>query len=69
MIIDKLVAKIPWILEAYRQSRVVQAPFAIVPPPKSRLVSKASLVPKDGDMISGQFAKPPVENIVIFGNG
>jgi hypothetical protein len=69
MIIDKLAAESPWIQQVCRRSRIVQAPFAIFPPHESRLTSKASLVPKDGDVISGQFAKPPCENVVIFGNG
>ena len=36
---------------------------------ESQLTVKTALVPRDGDTISGQFAKPICDNIVIFGNG
>lgn len=69
MIIDKLAARSAWVQRFCEQSRAVQAPFAMFPPRESRLAVKTSLVPRDGDMISGQFAKPRFDNMVVFGNG
>lgn len=69
MIIDKLAARSDWVRAFCDNSRVVQAPFAMFPPHESQLAVKTSLVPRDGDMISGQFAKPRWDNMVLFGNG
>ena len=69
MVIDKLAARSPWVKDFCDQSRVIQAPFAIFPPHESQLAVKQSLVPRDGEMISGQFAKPLCDNMVVFGNG
>ena len=69
MIIDKLAAESEWIRNFCNRSRVVQAPFAVFPPQESNLAVKTSLVPRDGRMISGRFAKPPFDSIVVFGNG
>lgn len=69
MVIDKLAAKSDWVRRFCDESRVIQAPFAIFPPHESRLAVKTSLVPRDGDTISGQFAKPLTDSMVIFGNG
>ncbi len=69
MVIDKLVARSKWVRGFCDQSRVIQAPFAIFPPHESQLSVKTSLVPLDGETISGQFAKPLCDNMVVFGNG
>ena len=69
MVIDKLAARADWVRDFCNQSRVIQAPFAIFPPHESQLAVKTSLVPRDGEMISGQFAKPICDNMVVFGNG
>ena len=69
MIIDKLAAQSPWVRDFCRKAKVIQAPFAVFPPHESKLQVKTSLVPRDGEMISGQFAKPPFSSIVVFGNG
>lgn len=69
MIIDRLAARSDWVREFCERSRVVQAPFAIFPPQESNLPIKTSLVPRDGEMISGHFAKPSFESMVVFGNG
>lgn len=69
MVIDKLAAKSRWVREFCDQSRIVQAPFAVFPPHESQLPVKTALVPRDGDTISGQFAKPTHDNMVLFGNG
>ena len=69
MIIDRLAAESEWIRNFCNRSRVVQAPFAVFPPRESNLAVKTSLVPRDGRMICGRFAKPPFDSIVVFGNG
>lgn len=69
MIIDRLAARSDWVRAFCDDSRIIQAPFALFPPHESQLPSKTSLVPRDGDMISGQFAKPFCDNMVVFGNG
>ncbi len=69
MIVDKLAEKSPWIRDFCNRSHLIQAPFAVSPPRESKLDSKTALVPKQGKMISGQFAKPPYNHTVIFGNG
>ena len=69
MIIDWLAARSEWVRNFCDRSRVIQAPFALFPPHESNLATKRSLVPRDGDMISGQFAKPLFDNMVVFGNG
>jgi hypothetical protein len=69
MIIDKLAARSDWVRGFCDSARVIQAPFAVFPPHESQLPVKTSLVPRDGDMISGEFAKPICDNMVVFGNG
>ena len=69
MVIDKLAARSRWVRRFCDRARVIQAPFALFPPHESKLASKTSLVPRDGDTISGQFAKPLFEKMVLFGNG
>lgn len=69
MIIDRLATESEWVRKFIDRARVIEAPFALLPPWESRLIGKAALVPRDGDRISGQFAKPPFPNVVIFGNG
>lgn len=39
------------------------------PPQESPLTAKTKFVPRDGDIISGLFAKPIFESTAIFGNG
>lgn len=69
MLVDKLAAKSGWIRGFCRSSRVIQAPFAVFPPQESKLQGKTSLIPRNGGMISGQFAKPPFERTIILGDG
>ena len=69
MIIDRLAATSPWVREFCGKARVIQAPFAILPPHESKLLEKSALVPRDGDKVSGQFAKPLFDRTVVFGNG
>lgn len=69
MIIDRLAAQSSWVRDFCNRAKILQAPFAIFPPHESSLSAKRVLVPRDGQMISGQFAKPPFEAAVIFGNG
>ena len=69
MIIDRLAKESEWVRGFCDRSHVIQAPFAIFPPQESNLPVKTALVPRNGDMISGQFAKPLFESTVIFGNG
>jgi hypothetical protein len=69
MIIDRLAGESRWVRDFCNRARIIQAPFAIFPPHESSLKAKTALVPRDGQLISGQFAKPPFESVVMFGNG
>ena len=66
MIIDKLAEESRWVREFCDSAHVIQAPFAVFPPHESTLPNRDALVPKNGRMISGQFAKPPFNRTVIL---